>query len=317
MEFVNADADRYFGLALTTHRDNDSRDDAVAFFQYECVLAGIAVCFCRWSISKKEPPLLRGFFALLLGLLAYSKQTYELICAVHVFSYAVPYLFRKVPDKSTRLAFIGVSAGVSFLLSHVVLSKQTWLLLVRRTPTPIAAALNYFFPIEEIYIAYEMLRHFMNPAILNKQIAHLFFATFHIQVGMGYLGIAFLTKEQSRRNQLVRMDMQEDDQKQQASKRFQNGAAPFILLTAVPYMLQIIFMGNVNRFAFFCVQHDLHRAVRLNNVFDNDSHLIAMSNDSATTSGSKSNVKLYASFPGLDPFYSPSMRSSSVRVIHG
>jgi hypothetical protein len=286
MEFLNADLDRYFGLALTTHRDNDLGADAVSFFQYECLLAGIAICFSRWTISKKEPPLLRGFFALMLGLVAYSKQTYELICAVHIFSYTLPYLFREIRDKSTRLALIGLSAGVSFLLSHVVLSKQTWLLLVRCTPAPIALALNYFFPVQEIYMAYKMLLHFMTPAILNKQVTHLVFATFHIQVGIGYLGIAFLMKEQSRRNQLVRMDMQEGDQKQQASRRFQKGAAPFIFLTAVPYMLQIIIMGNLNRFAFFCVQHDLHRAVRLNNVFDNDSHLIAMSNDSATTSGS-------------------------------
>lgn len=286
MEFVNKDLDRYFGLALTTHREKDLGADAVSFFQYECLLAGITICFCRWTISTKEPPLLRGFFALLLGFLAYSKKTHELICAVHIFSYAVPYLFREIPTKSTRLALIGVSAGVSFLLSHVVLSKQMWLNIIRCIPTPIARGLNYLFPIQEICMAYEVLLHFVEPAILNKHVAHLFFATFYTQVGMGYLGIDFLRKEQSRRNQLVRMDMLEGENKQQASRRFQKGAAPFILLTAVPYMLQIIIMGNVNRFAFFCFQHDMHRAVRLNNVFENDSHLIAMANDSPTTSGS-------------------------------
>jgi len=49
-------------------------------------------------------------------------------------------------------------------------------------------------------------------------------------------------------------------------------------------------MGNVNRFAFVCMQHDLSRAVRLNNLFDNDSYLIAMANDSATSPGGKSCV---------------------------
>ena len=162
--------------------------------------------------------------------------------------------------------------------------------------------MNYMFPITEIAQAYNTLLHFMNPVILNNHVATLFFATFNIQVGMGYLGIDFLKEEQARRNQLARMDMLDDtteegttngeskdkqQRKQEAARRFQRSAAPFILFTAVPYMLQIIIFGNINRFAFLCVQHDLSRAVRLNNLFDHDSYMIAMANDSATSPGGK------------------------------
>ena len=150
--------------------------------------------------------------------------------------------------------------------------------IIQMTPAALSRGLNYMFPITEIVNAYNVLLQFIKPAILHKQAATLFFATFHIQVGMGYLGIDFLKKEQARRNQLVRMDMIDDTaddntttvtngeetkdrvkRKQEASRRFQKGAAPFILFTAVPYMIQIILLGNINRFAFLCMQNDLSR----------------------------------------------------------
>jgi hypothetical protein len=120
------------------------------------------------------------------------------------------------------------------------------------------------------------------------------------------LGIDFLKKEQQRRNQLIRMDMGSSSndgiavnglaeptpsdiqaKMMAASRHFQKGAGRFILATAVPYMLQIIAYGNVNYFAYHCVLHDIHRAVRLNELFDHDNNLVAMSNDSATSPGGK------------------------------
>jgi energy-coupling factor transporter ATP-binding protein EcfA2 len=97
---------------------------------------------------------------------------------------------------------------------------------------------------------------------------------------------------------LVRMDMEDTPstdgktgtaaedimtKKSEAARRFQRSAAPFILATAIPYMLQIILYGNMNFFAFQCLKHDLHRAVRLNELFDHESRLAAVSNNSATS----------------------------------
>lgn len=65
--------------------------------------------------------------------------------------------------------------------------------------------------------------------------------------------------------------------------RFQRGAAPFILFTAVPYMIQIIFFGNINKFASSCLEHDMHRQIRLNELFDQDNHLQALAVESATS----------------------------------
>jgi hypothetical protein len=123
------------------------------------------------------------------------------------------------------------------------------------------------------------------------------------------LGIGFLRKEQHRRNQLVRLDVPDTNETEanaknnttstdgngtnnasnssattnsnlQRSQRFQRGAAPFILLSALPYMFQIILYGNINKFAFTCLQHDLHRQVRLNQLFDNDNHLLSLALES-------------------------------------
>lgn len=308
--------DTYFGLALTSHRDKDLGVDATSYFQYECLVAGIAVMFCRWTVksssAQKEPLLLRIFFALSLGFLAYSKKSYELIIAVEIFSYFVPlWLSQKntmiptlpgLSEKNSRLLWIAVSAVLSFLISHSILSLQVWTTLISLIPEFIQQGLEYLLPIPEMKEAHSILAAFGNPAVLQKQMSHLFFVTFHIQVGMGYLGIDFLRQEQSRRNQLVRMDMIDDkaddanhkdpqspgkksSPRLDASKRFQKSAFPFIFLTALPYMLQIITFGNINRFSFLCFQNDVHRVIRLNELFDHDAHLVAMANDSATSPG--------------------------------
>ena len=128
-------------------------------------------------------------------------------------------------------------------------------------------------------------------------------------------------KEQNRRNTLVRMDIDVTDededeidktpgsdnnetatisttkdipltekalqQKKKKSKmnkkahRFKRTALPFILYTASPYMVEIIAYGNLNAFAFVCFKDDVHRAVRLYDLFDHDNYLVALADHSA------------------------------------
>lgn len=312
---MSIESNSFFGIILSTYREKDLSSTNTAFFQYESVIAAFSVLFCRMTISshEKEPFLLRLFFALCLAFLAYWRKPYEILCALHVFSYMVPWsmtlTFTKLrlgtgmPDKLTRFVFIAVSAAFSLALSHLFLSDHFVSVLVNITPHAVKETVLYLIPIEEVMMAYNVIVNFVDPTILNKQLAHLLFVTFNLQVGIGYIGIDFLKKEQLRRNQLVRMDIELSNEevmttsgkvldevqtrKAEASRRFQRGAAPFILATATPYMLQIIFYGNMNFFAFTCVKHDLHRAVRLNELFDHDSHLVAMSNKSATSPDGK------------------------------
>jgi hypothetical protein len=313
--------DSLFGIPLSTHR---IRDAEISSFLYESVISAAAVLFFRTTIYRqKEPRLLRWFFGVMLAFLAYTNKSYELISAVEMFSYAVPFLLHSdlplhflngcVNDsKLLRLVFIGLSAIVSLIVCHLVASGDMFHALGLVTPSWVMEGLSWMFPIQEVQAAYDIIDDFiLEPTLLQTQIARLLFITFHIQVGMGYLGINFLNKEQERRNQLVRMDMIGDDddeeggdqptktkngKKQQTgenkadasdtkklsrAKRFQKSAAPFIFFTAVPYMIQIIGYGNLNAFAFACFKDDVHRAVRLYDLFEHDNNLVAMSLHSA------------------------------------
>merc|ERR1711976_495364 len=82
------------------------------------------------------------------------------------------------------------------------------------TPKFLQDTIYYMFPIVEIQQAYDTIAMFLpksNLYLLQHQLYNLLFITFHIQVGMGYLGIDFLRQEQKRRNELIRINEQMDD----------------------------------------------------------------------------------------------------------
>jgi hypothetical protein len=308
--------------SLTTHRDRDLGPDATTYFQYEAAIAAFSILFFRLTVHKKsEPKAVSWFFGILLACLAHLRKSYELISAVELFSYAVSWLLLTQWPSAVknnvlvRLAAIAASAAASLLLSNLLLSgKGTEFLMMVFAPKFVMRALNYMFPIAEFKAAYDIMSAFSHAEVLRKQVSHLFFVTFHIQVGMGFIGIDFLRQEQARRNNLIRLDLASGDEvaedsangttsdndhgpqkpdsvtaaKMARAKRFQRGAGPFILFAAFPYMLQIILCGNVNQFAFTCFEHDIHRSVRLNEIFEDHNNLAAMAADSATSPESTS-----------------------------
>lgn len=298
----------FFGLRLITHRNKELGPDASGYFLYEGVIAAVSVMFFRLTIksSEKEPYLLRLFFGFALGFLAYSKKPYVIICALQMFSYVVPIVFmakleprKSMPEKVIRLLLIGLSGVSSLALSHLLLSDDLFDILGAIAPFFVKKLVYFMIPVEELWKANDVIANFVDRRVLERQLSHLLFVTFNVQVGLGYLGIGFLRNEQARRNQLVRLgnddesegakeQTKEDKERQlKASRRFQRGALPFILSAVVPYMVQIIAFGNMNMFAFTCFKDDIHRAVRLNELFDHDSHLVAMANDSAMSPDGK------------------------------
>ena len=317
MTVTAPDDELFFGLPLSTARAKDLALDADSYFLYEAVIAGISILFFRSTVYlKREPAALRWFFALVLGFLAASRKSYTLISAVELFSYFVPWLLGSnlapfknktpLPENLLRLSLIAASGCFSMMFSHYAASGELMKHLSLITPASVTAMFHALIPIDEVAAAYNIMAQFQKKAILDQQIDHLLFVTFHIQFGIGYLGIAFLRQEQQRRNELVRMDTTADSDfdedgkekdstgasttkkgggvsKMEKATRFQRGAAPFILLTAVPYMIQIIFYGNINKFASTCLEHDMHRQIRLHELFDRDNHLQALAVESATS----------------------------------
>jgi len=169
---------------------------------------------------------------------------------------------------------------------------------------------SYLLPLDEFQQAHDIIVEFVSPAELYAKGGHLLFVTFHIQVGMGYLGISFLREEQSRKNALVKIedevkringentngnveiaaaankkkktkqqqqrnDTNNNNQKNKKtdakpsdpSKKFRNSAGPFIFLVALPYMFQIVLYGGLNMYAFHCFRDDIHRTIRLTDLF--------------------------------------------------
>jgi len=229
-----------------------------------------------------------------------------------------------------RIVLIAISAILCLMVCHFFATGLLFQVLKSTTPTFISEGFMSMFPIEEIQASYDIMDEFVvEEGLLQYQVARLFFITFHIQIGVGYLGIDFLKQEQHRRNELVRMDMGStvdeenkiktnettmstpaskkvllhddenknsndmsstkttsqpyvvEDKKMKRSLRFQRTAAPYIFLTAVPYMVKVIGYGNLNAFAFVCMRDDIHRAVRLYDLFDHDNHLVALADHSA------------------------------------
>ena len=319
-----------FGIPLSTHRSRSSHHP-FGEFHYELIIAAISVVMFRTTvrITSSEPITLRWFFGVLLGFLAFSDKSYELIAAVELFSYTVPVcLFADWPlspwrnfvkpqyNNLLRLFLISISAALSMALSHALATGAVLRWVYWCTPPAISQAFASFLPIKEVKSAYNILDRFVSePGLLNHQISRLLFVTFHIQCGMGYMGIHFLKEEQNRRNQLVRMDiargeeldkdecgissdstnqpkenMTKSDQRAKKATDFQRSAGAFILYTAVPYMIRIIAYGNLNAFAFSCFKDDVHRAVRLEGLFEHDSHLVAVAEHSATSPEGKQRV---------------------------
>lgn len=316
-------SEKFFTIPLSTYRD---RDVPFVPFKYGMLISAISVLFFRTTVifpntTIKEPKFLRWFFGGLLAFLSYSNKSYELICAVEIFSYLVTFLlfseyvpsifFKFGQDKNKtnvlRIVLIAMSAILCLLVCHLAATGVLFQLLKLTTPTFISDGLMSIFPVREIQASYDVIDEFVSEeGLLKNQVRRLFFITFHIQFGIGYLGIDFLKQEQQRRNQLVRMDMnrsdgedttsgkprssttetlrlekKEDERIVNRSRKFQRTAAPFIFFTAVPYMIKVIGFGNLNAFAFVCMRDDIHRSVRLYNLFEHDNYLVALADHSA------------------------------------
>jgi len=302
--------------------------------------------------TNKLEFVLRLAMALLLGWMAYLRMNYDLICSVHLWSHVLPMVIswfvkfmrgsnndndgkgkegkgkssnKKNNDLSTTPPSLTLSIGIStILLSSLPLCFYTCRLLsntaflqsiIQHVPQyPIKDVVHYMLPIHELSASYQIIRSFVSDkALLQSMISHLFFVTAHIQMGLGHIGIAFLTSEQRRKNMLIRMDVENppppsskkkrkknqndgndnevDDnngstsknKKFDPSRKFRRSAPAFIFFSVLPYMFQIILFGNLNKFAFMNVRNQIHRSVRIQELFDHDSHLTAIASESATS----------------------------------
>ena len=228
--------------------------------------------------------------------------SYDVICSVELWSHVFPTLIRwfvsmfkgKKENNDTKLVepsfTLSIGIATIILLSPPIclytcrlFSNPTFLTsLTTIIPFQLSKTLQYMFPIHELHASYNIIHSFVSDkAMLHDMLCHLLFVTAHIQVGLGHIGIAFLTSEQRRKNMLIRMDVdnpspssssEEGEENDDASSdgggkrkkgkkngasldknqkkkfdpslKFRRSAPTFILFTVLPYMFQIILFGK-------------------------------------------------------------------------
>jgi len=315
---------------LTTHLKHVKNDSSSQLFPFDGLISVAAVTYCRYTVKcANESKASRFFWSVVLGCLAYYRFDYWIQIYIYVVSFggyfyekAIGYLSKGSEKKGIDemnnhgkvLTFVGTALiGVGHLmysmaypeevnsffqskLYNICVENPYFSKAMHFLSSKLFDAASYLLPIQEFINAHDIITEFVDPAELYPKIVHLFFVTFHIQVGMGFLGIEFLRAEQSRKNALIKIEddvkkhatevqsangrntngknkkksTDESEEKYDASRKFRKSAGPFIFFFALPYMLQIVLYGGMNMYAFHCFRDDIHRAIRLNDLFAND-----------------------------------------------
>jgi len=309
-----------FPKLITTHLKHVQNDPLSQLFPYDVVIAICAVTYCRYTVNYRgESTVSRLFWSAVLGYLAWGRYDYWIQVYVHILSFGV-FFYDEVcryyvttkgakqgVDEINKQAHVLTAITSGFLvIGHILFSisnpnnanslfqsklyvfcKENALIsgLCNQIYAKAFDSLGFLLPLNEFIGAHDIITEFVDPSELYSKAGHLLFVTFHIQVGMGYLGIWFLRAEQSRKNALVKIEdevkketqtiggqKQSNEKKKNydPSAKFRKSAGPFIFLVALPYMAQIVFYGGLNQYAFHCFRDDIHRTIRLNDLFAND-----------------------------------------------
>jgi hypothetical protein len=157
-------SENFFNIPLSTYRDHD-----VPFtpFKYGMLISAISILFFRTTVTlsattSKEPKFLRWFFGGLLAFLSYSNKSYELICAVEVFSYLVTFFlftdyvpsvflnFAQDKNKTNvlRIVLITLSAILCLLVCHLAATGFLFQLINSITPLSSLMASCRYFPLK-------------------------------------------------------------------------------------------------------------------------------------------------------------------------
>lgn len=305
---------------LTTHLKHVQDDPMSQLFPYDGIIAVIAVTYCRFTVNYSgESKASRLCWSALLGYLSYNQYDYWLQIYTHILSFGIFFhekaceyftegsqkkadgLYKQVQALTVIVTVFHAIGHILFSISYPASANSLFqsklyefcsgTSLFKLIWEKFVFSCGYLLPVNEFISAHDIITEFVVPAELYAKAGHLLFITFHIQVGMGYLGISFLRAEQSRKNALIKIedDKKKADQAADAigsdhdrnenggnkrdydpSAKFRNSAGSFILFAALPYMVQIVFYGGINMYAFHCFRDDIHRTIRLNDLFAND-----------------------------------------------
>ena len=106
------------------------------------------------------------------------------------------------------------------------------------------AVTAHFLPVEEFGAAYSLAARLGGPS-LHARAAQLALVTVHVQLPLGYAGVAYLRVAQTRKNRLLEVAAGE-----RTAALYIRGVAEFIVFTAAPYFAQRSSMEILNHLCF-------------------------------------------------------------------
>ena len=131
------------------------------------------------------------------------------------------------------------------------------------------AVTAHFLPVEEFGAAYALAARLGGPS-LHARAAQLALVTVHVQLPLGYAGVAYLRVAQTRKNRLLEVAAGE-----RTAALYIRGVAEFIVFTAAPYFAQRSSMEILNHLCFVDFANGVESSLRLDTALADDGALAA------------------------------------------
>ena len=131
------------------------------------------------------------------------------------------------------------------------------------------AVTAHFLPLQEFGAAYALAARLGGPS-LHARAAQLALVTVHVQLPLGYAGVAYLRVAQIRKNRLLEVAAGE-----RSAALYIRGVVEFILFTAAPYFAQRSSMEILNHLCFVDFANSVEKSLRLDTALADDGALAA------------------------------------------
>ena len=131
------------------------------------------------------------------------------------------------------------------------------------------AVTAHFLPLQEFGAAYALAARLGGPS-LHARAAQLALVTVHVQLPLGYAGVAYLRVAQIRKNRLLEVAAGE-----RSAALYIRGVVEFILFTVAPYFAQRSSMEILNHLCFVDFANSVERSLRLDTALADDGALAA------------------------------------------
>mmetsp|Transcript_86305 Transcript_86305/g.252501 ORF Transcript_86305/g.252501 Transcript_86305/m.252501 type:complete len:815 (+) Transcript_86305:48-2492(+) len=153
----------------------------------------------------------------------------------------------RIADSSRARWSCIVVAGVSGLTIVPVIAIET---------------VKFLLPIRELAEAYALVGTFIGVELRDRLALKLLVVTAFCQVSLGYLGIAFLRKGQTRKNALISVG-----EGRVTARGYAHLVVIYMVAAALPYMLQRTVVENVNSYVAGRIEREVERSIRITSFF--------------------------------------------------